>query len=233
MFQKSKKQILPISRQNGANTHELILDAAHRQFSKLGFTKVTMEEIAADAGLGKATLYYYFSDKDELFYAVLLKEFKNFETVLRAIIMEKNSTALKLRKYVDERFLYFNRIFNLNAIEYKNSGNMKPVLTKMFAEFRQRELVLLNRIFLEGKKSGEFKLDSTLRISETFLHLMAGLRIRFIRQLSSPVIDSKEFAKLGKEITLVTEIFIRGIGICRKTSSSKHNHKNVHPVISR
>ena len=67
------------TKQNTIETKGLILDAAKKQFSVLGFSKVTMEEIAAEAGMGKASLYYYFTDKDSLFQAVVKEEMQNFE----------------------------------------------------------------------------------------------------------------------------------------------------------
>jgi AcrR family transcriptional regulator len=43
-----------------------ILEAALRTFSRKGFAECTVDEIAAEAGLGKATLYLYFPSKEDL-----------------------------------------------------------------------------------------------------------------------------------------------------------------------
>ena len=43
-----------------------IVDAALRVFSNKGIADATIDEIAAEAQLGKGTLYYYFSSKEEL-----------------------------------------------------------------------------------------------------------------------------------------------------------------------
>jgi AcrR family transcriptional regulator len=39
-----------------------IIEAARKRFSHYGLTKTTMNEIAADIGMSKASLYYYFPD---------------------------------------------------------------------------------------------------------------------------------------------------------------------------
>ncbi len=44
-----------------------ILDAARKLFSDYGYKRVSMDEIAAIAGVAKGTLYLYFKDKDDLF----------------------------------------------------------------------------------------------------------------------------------------------------------------------
>lgn len=47
-----------------------ILDAATASFSRYGFRKTTMDQVAHDAGVAKPTLYAWFENKDALFYAV-------------------------------------------------------------------------------------------------------------------------------------------------------------------
>ncbi|MCE9849156.1 TetR/AcrR family transcriptional regulator [Aeromonas allosaccharophila] len=50
---------------------QAILDVAREAFTQLGFENTTMSEIANRAGGSKATLYNYFSSKEELFAAVI------------------------------------------------------------------------------------------------------------------------------------------------------------------
>lgn len=177
-----------------------------------------MEEIATEAGLGKASLYYYFSDKDDLFRAVVKEEMDKFEKLVRSLITAEAMATVKAAVYVRERFHFFNRLLNLNILEQTNSGVTKPALAKMYTNFRKRELEYLNKIFKQGKESREFEFTSTARIAEAFLHVLAGLRMRFIRHLATPVIASSQFAKLEREVTLVTEIFVKGIAPRNKRS---------------
>jgi len=44
-----------------------ILDAAKRMFVSLGFERVSMDQIAAEAGVSKLTVYSHFGDKESLF----------------------------------------------------------------------------------------------------------------------------------------------------------------------
>ena len=48
-----------------------ILEGALSVFNQVGIEKTTMDEIAQESGFGKATLYYYFSSKDEVFIYIL------------------------------------------------------------------------------------------------------------------------------------------------------------------
>jgi AcrR family transcriptional regulator len=56
---------------SSAPTRQTILDAAYGLFRRKGFTRVSMDEIAAKASVTKRTLYYHFASKDSLLAEVL------------------------------------------------------------------------------------------------------------------------------------------------------------------
>ena len=66
-----------------------ILDAADKLFCKNGVEKTTMEQLSAEAGYSKPTLYGYFKDKDEVYFALVLE------------FMEK--IVVKVDKAIDEK----------------------------------------------------------------------------------------------------------------------------------
>lgn len=65
---------LPKRQQNRILRERRILDAALTIFSQKGFVSASMDDIAAEAGLTKPTLYQYFPSKDELFTAIMSQE---------------------------------------------------------------------------------------------------------------------------------------------------------------
>ncbi|MDR0434855.1 MAG: TetR/AcrR family transcriptional regulator [Gracilibacteraceae bacterium] len=56
---------------NKADKKLMIFDAARELFYNRGFAETTMQEIADKAGMGKGTLYGYFTGKEELFRELL------------------------------------------------------------------------------------------------------------------------------------------------------------------
>jgi AcrR family transcriptional regulator len=57
-------------------TQNRILDAAYKLFRRRGYTRVSIDEIAAAAAVTKRTLYYHFESKDSLLAAVLEAQHK-------------------------------------------------------------------------------------------------------------------------------------------------------------
>ena len=46
---------------------EVVIDTARELFSKYGYKKVSMDEIATNANVTKKTIYTYFKDKEDMF----------------------------------------------------------------------------------------------------------------------------------------------------------------------
>ena len=73
-----------------------ILDGALEVFHKSGIEGSTMDEIANQAGFGKATLYYYFSSKEEVFCAIMEKGWKPLWEDLEDTIHSEDSSNNEL-----------------------------------------------------------------------------------------------------------------------------------------
>ncbi|MBT5058789.1 MAG: TetR/AcrR family transcriptional regulator [Gemmatimonadetes bacterium] len=54
---------------------QAIVRAAEHQFAEKRFDEVLMEDVAAEASVGKGTLYRYFEDKESLYFAVVMEGF--------------------------------------------------------------------------------------------------------------------------------------------------------------
>ena len=70
-----------------------ILEGALEVFHKKGLEGATMDEIANEAGFGKATLYYYFTSKEEVFCAIMEKGWKPLWEEIEGIIHEQDVSA--------------------------------------------------------------------------------------------------------------------------------------------
>ena len=67
-----------------------ILDAADKLFCRNGVEKTTMEQLAAEAGYSKPTLYGYFKDKDEVYFALVLEFMEKIVVKVDKAIDEQN-----------------------------------------------------------------------------------------------------------------------------------------------
>ncbi len=82
--------------------HRLILDAALEVFAQHGFRGSTLDQIAAQAGLSKPNLLYYFSGKDEIHRALLTELLDSWLEPLRQLDPDGDPQA-ELQAYVQRK----------------------------------------------------------------------------------------------------------------------------------
>jgi AcrR family transcriptional regulator len=67
------------------DTGQRVIDAARVVFASFGLQRSTMEDVAREAGLGRATVYRKFTSKDTLVEAVMLTELRDYLRALDVI----------------------------------------------------------------------------------------------------------------------------------------------------
>ncbi|HEY6018985.1 MAG TPA: TetR/AcrR family transcriptional regulator [Candidatus Paceibacterota bacterium] len=81
---------------------QLILDTAYRLFSSKGFDRTSMSEVTAEVGGSKATIYNYFTSKEELFVECMYSVIENYlEGIFSPLRDPKTSMPLALGKSGD------------------------------------------------------------------------------------------------------------------------------------
>ncbi len=121
-----------MSEQLTSEKQAVILDAARKRFAYYGFSKVTMDEIASDVGLGKASLYYYFPTKEGLFVEVIKQEKNQFLSDIQSMIETKTSPCDMIRKYAQLRIQHFRELANLRALQFQQSSESRATFLQLF-----------------------------------------------------------------------------------------------------
>ncbi|MCX6170301.1 MAG: TetR/AcrR family transcriptional regulator [Ignavibacteriales bacterium] len=188
-----------------------IIDAARKRFAHYGFSKVTMEEIASDVEMGKASLYYYFPTKEDLFRGVILQEQNELKKNIERILEKQKSASEKLHEYVEQRMIFFKVLINLGTLSVHSYFDIKSVFKKLFLDFEKVELDLIKKIIDEGKLKNEFNSGLPEDAALIFLHVLQGLRCRVLRWAKGQSLDDETHINLQKEMKAATDFFIYGI----------------------
>ena len=114
-----------------------------------------MDEIAADVGMGKASLYYYFPTKESLFEEVVKQEKNQFFNDVHSMIEKKVPSCDMLRRYASKRIEHFRNLANLRALGFQQHGEMRASSVELYKEFQQQEVDVLQQILQLGKKNGD------------------------------------------------------------------------------
>jgi AcrR family transcriptional regulator len=88
---------------------EDILDAAEKVFVRKGFDSATMDDVAESAELSKATIYLYFSSKEEIYFAIFLRGQRKLADMIRKENLSISDTREKLKAYLSAMIRFQKR----------------------------------------------------------------------------------------------------------------------------
>lgn len=188
-----------------------ILEAARKRFAHFGLAKTTMTEIASDIGMSKASLYYYFPDKEHLFAAVIGREMDSFIERMSAVVEAPGKASDKLKLYIKERLLSFQQLVNLGKFATSNFDSLKPAFSSLQDDFFKRENNLVKRVMALGVKNKEFDIKDIHATSDMFVAVTKGLRMMVIKQRDSYLLSEDDYATLIRHQEHFTEVFLKGI----------------------
>lgn len=137
---------------------EQLIDKATEIFRTKGYAQTSINDIAAELGLRRSSVYHYFANKEELLAALIEKESsKPYDDILRVLTVPDLSALERLRRVVSEgivrRLTGSPRFLVLHRLE----GEMPPDLAALYNRSRRRILDLYTQVIAEGVKAGEFR----------------------------------------------------------------------------
>jgi AcrR family transcriptional regulator len=164
------------------NVRNLIINSASKYFSKFGFHKTTMDEIARHIHKAKGVLYYYFKGKEELFNEVLKQELNVVKIELKKIVDAENDSLITLKEYTLTRLKLLHKAVNYHETLKADFFDKYLFVKDVREDFTEFERVQLAIILERGKLEGylDFKnINSTINI---FMMVINGIEIPLFLQ---------------------------------------------------
>ena len=141
---------------------KIILEEAARLFSAKRFDEVLMDDIAQQAGVGKGTIYTYFADKEELYFAVVFEGIRRLNEQLQRKANRQQDPEEELRRMVHAIVSFFSQnrfFFRLMSQEDSKSEGGKGENRKRWHEERRIQRAAIERILQNGADQGVFSVE--------------------------------------------------------------------------
>lgn len=182
---------------------EKIVLSASKIFSRYGFRKTTMEEIANALNKGKSSIYYYFKSKEEIFEAVVDHEAQVLRNELSKVIKSGGDPENILRRYVKIRMSLFEKLSNYyNAIFNKDLDHF-DFIEKHREKYDLMEIALIRYVLWRGVRSGHFNLENTG---------LAALAVQTaLKGLERPLFWEKRSYGMDARLDAIIDILFYGI----------------------
>jgi len=170
---------------------EEIIAAAKRVFQKWGLKKATMEEIAAEAGKAKSTLYYYYQSKEEIFDEAIFAHLAMILADVKAGLTAGLPVKEKIKRYVAVSLTEMKHHAQIYSIVWDEIKNNRRLLRKLRERLQQEERIFYREMLESGVQSGEFVFSSDKELIAA-AHTLAGLMRALILYLFLEAEESEQ-----------------------------------------
>jgi AcrR family transcriptional regulator len=157
---------------------ETIISKAEELFCIYGFEKTSMDELAKVSEYTKRTIYRYFTCKEDLYFAVALKAYKQLWDMIKTASQNGATGFEKIRLSYYAYYEFFCKFPQLLKI-INMSSVIKSSLTDIEVPYRQKLMDFdkllfgsLTQMFFDGKSDGSIRSDlevSQLAFSSIFM----------------------------------------------------------------
>jgi AcrR family transcriptional regulator len=186
---------------------DAILDATDRLLARFGYRKMTVEDIATEAGIGKGTIYLHFSSKEEVVLSHIDRIVDRLQDRLREIAGSDAPAAERVRLMLLTRVL-----FRFDSIQhYTQSLNdllavLRPGLLARRAQYFEAEARIFAQVLNTGRESGEFSFDDDHATAHALLQATNGL---LPYSLSTTELGARE--EVEQRASDVANLMLRGL----------------------
>src|SRR5687768_7816141 len=153
-----------------------ILDATDRLLARFGYRKMTVEDIAVEAGIGKGTIYLHFSSKEEVVLSHIDRIVERLKERLREIAGSDATAAERLRLMLMTRVL-----FRFDSVQHytQSINDLLAALRAGFlarrAHYFEAEAQIFAEVLRAGREAGELSFDDEHATAHALLQATNGL----------------------------------------------------------
>ena len=186
-------------------TRKAIQEAVVNLVTRTGTRKVTMDQVAAEAGLSKGCLYIHFNSKKELLESVKTASFKPLGDQLQEILNGSLTPNQKIESIVHRLFSYFDENrglfrFLLEEREIAQSQAMRQKNSR-YRNFVERIANVLD----DGVASGLFRHMDSKKVASIFIEAMIAMTARRLLEETPGPLD--------EDARLLIQVLFRGIAL--------------------
>jgi len=189
------------------DTREAILDAADGLMQRFGFRKMTMDDIAREAGISKRTIYTYFPSKEEVGLSSIARVVDHAQATMRDAADQPGVAAERLQEMLVGRVM----------ARIECVGEYRQSLDELFEAVRPTYMVrrkaafevetsLIEGVVREGIDDGSLGAEDPRAAAELLLRATNAFL-----PYSLSVAELGEVEAIRRGVVRMSEILIRGL----------------------
>lgn len=196
------------------NRVELIVCAAQELFSKYGFERTTIDDIARQAGIGKGSVYLEFENKDEILMAVIRKFAESSQSMMETHLNQAAAPYLDaLKQMLMDSIMSSYDVctghLHTPEIRIHTSRNVRSQFKDYFA-FSQKIIVqFLEKASANGELVDTESLD---RLADLIMLACSGLKPPYLQYRIPSNEETPTRISIENDANELLDILIQGLG---------------------
>jgi len=180
-----------------------ILDAAVRLLTREGSTALTMERLAAEAGVAKGTLYLYFTDKKTLLEALRGHSLGPLWKELFALLDSDRTPVERLGDFVERHLVYFDQNRDFLRVLLWERQIQESHLKRHRSDIYRTCVEKLASVIREGIQAGALREVDAEKVAAMLMEADIGINTQRLW--------SGTAASVKADARLLVDVFLRGI----------------------
>lgn len=174
----------------GSITKERIFQAALKTFAQHGYEGARMDKIAAEVGINKASLYFHFKNKEEIFHELFQYIITKYREKMKEIVTGYKDLSIKERlKGIYTEYLEYNwgnsEMEFWNGIYYLSPSILRDEITSVTSETKKEFVTDLVQIMEDGINRKELQEHDAYDMANTFYYVLTCI------DLSAGILDKE------------------------------------------
>ncbi len=149
---------------------EVILNATDRLLARYGYKKMTIDDLAKEAGIGKGTVYLHFKSKEDVVLSHVDRIVRRLLDRQRAIIESDDAPADKLRQMLLLRVMFrFDSVQHYTESISEVLRDLRTGLLERRQRWFEEEAKVFAVVLREGQRAGAFRRHDALPTARTLI----------------------------------------------------------------
>lgn len=185
-----------------SKTRERLIEVARELFAHKGLEATTMNDIAAASGRGRRTLYTYFRNKEEIYYAVIEDELARLSQNMTAVLDMDVPPEEKLFKLIYTHLQTIRETVARNGTLRAEFFRNIWMVEKVRRAFDEEEHRVLTAILQQGVDAGRFRVMHVGLMSDIIHCTIKGLEVPYIYDRLGVGLSEDETYPMVKDILM-------------------------------
>ena len=190
-----------------ATVRDTIIDVSRELMARYGYRKMTVDDIAKEARIGKGTIYLHFHSKEDIAVASVDKINERLQERLIEMAANVDNPSAKLKKMVVERVL-----FRMDALKDhrqcldEDLALLRPRISLRKESYYQAEAEIFAKVITEGQDNGNFRQGDALNIAKALILATNGFM-----PFSLTVKEVGEPEEVKRKLLSVFDLILQGL----------------------